>query len=88
MDVFPNFGAVAGSGELKQVVGALLTVGLTTAVAMLVVCAAAWALASAHGSWQSAARAKSGLLVALAGAALTGGALAWTNWLLDVGSRL
>jgi len=86
--VGPDFGAVSGSGNLKQVVGALLTYGLLTAVLMLIVCAVAWALASASGSWHCAARSKTGVLVALGGAALTGGALAWTNWLLDVGSAL
>jgi hypothetical protein len=85
---FPDFGAVSGSGQLKQIVGALLTYGLLTAVLMLIVCAVAWGLASAHGSWHGAARAKTGLMVALGGAALTGGALAWTNWLLGVGASL
>jgi hypothetical protein len=86
--VFPDFGAVSGSGDLKHIVGALLTYGLLTAVLMLIVCAVAWSLASASGSWHGAARAKTGALVALGGAALTGGALAWANWLLDVGAHL
>jgi hypothetical protein len=86
--VFPDFGVVSGSGLLKQIVGALLTYGLLTAVFMLIVSAVAWALASASGSWHGAARAKAGVLVALGGAALTGGALAWANWLLDVGAHL
>ena len=50
--------------------------------------AAAWAISSSNGSWQSAAKAKAGVFVALGGAALTGGALAWANWLLDVGTAL
>ena len=86
--VGPDFGAVGGSDQLRHIVGALLTFGLVTAVLMLVVCAASWAVASANGSWQSAARAKSGLFVAVGGAVLTGGALAWANWLLDVGATL
>jgi hypothetical protein len=55
---------------------------------MLVVCGTTWAIASANGSWQAASRAKTGLLVALGGAAFTGGALAWANWLLDIGASL
>jgi hypothetical protein len=55
---------------------------------MLVVCGTTWAIASANGSWQAASRAKTGLLVALGGAAFTGGALAWVNWLLEVGASL
>jgi hypothetical protein len=86
--VGPGFGAIGGSGELRRIVGALLTFGLLTAVLMLVVCGATWAIASANGSWQTASRAKTGLLVALGGAVFTGGAPAWANWLLEVGASL
>ncbi len=86
--VGPDFGAVGGSSQLRAIVGALLTFGLITAVLMVVVCAATWAIGSAHGSWQTASKAKTGLFVAFGGAALTGGALAWANWLLDVGATL
>ena len=84
----PDFGAVGGSGELRQIVGALMTFALITSVLMLVVCAATWAVASSNGSWQAASKAKTGLFVALGGALLTGSALAWANWLLDVGASL
>lgn len=86
--VGPDLGAVGGSGDLRAVVGALLTYGLIVAVLMLVVSATTWALASSSGSWHTAQKAKTGVLVALAGATLTGGALAWANWLLDVGAHL
>ena len=86
--VGPDFGAVDGSRDLREIVGALLTYGLLVAVLMLIVCATAWAIGSASGSWQTASKAKTGLLVALFGAVLTGGALAWANWLLDVGAQL
>ena len=86
--VGPDFGAVGGSSQLRQIIGALLTYGLIVSVLMVVACAATWALGSANGSWQSAARAKTGLCVALGGAVLTGGALAWANWLIDVGATL
>ena len=86
--VGPDFGAVGGSGQLRGIVGALLTYGLLVAVLMVVVCAAAWAVASSGGSWNAAGKAKAGLFVALGGAALAGGALAWANWLLGVGASL
>lgn len=86
--VGPDFGAVGGSGQLRAVVGALLTYGLIIAVLMVVISAAAWAIGSAQGSWQTASKAKTGLFVALGGALLTGGALAWANWLLSVGASL
>ncbi|WP_448071151.1 DUF6112 family protein [Georgenia yuyongxinii] len=86
--VGPDFDAVATTGQLSQIIGALLTIGLLTAVGMLIVCAIAWAIATASGSWHGANRARTGVLVAIGGAALTGGALAWTNWLLHTGSTL
>ncbi len=86
--VGPDFGAVGGAAALRSIVGALLTYSIVTAVLMLIVCGTTWAIASANGSWQTASRAKTGLAVALGGAALTGGALAWANWLLGVGASL
>lgn len=86
--VNPNFGAVGGSGELRAIVGALLTYGLIVAVLMLVVSATTWAIASSSGSWHMAQKAKLGCFVALGGAALTGAALTWANWLLDIGPHL
>jgi hypothetical protein len=86
--VNPDFGAVGGASQLRSIVGALLTYGLITAALMVVICAATWALGSASGSWQTASKAKTGLFVALGGAVLTGGALVWANWLLDVGATL
>ncbi|WP_235737732.1 DUF6112 family protein [Nocardioides alcanivorans] len=86
--VGPDFGAVGGARDMREVIGALLTYGLLFACLMLIVSAAAWAIASSNGSWQSASKAKAGVFVALGGAALTGGALAWANWLLDVGAVL
>lgn len=86
--VGPNFGAIGGSSQLRQIVGALLTYGLIVSVLMVVVCAATWAIGSANGSWQSVSRGKTGLYVALGGAVLIGGALAWANWLLGMGASL
>src|SRR3954452_16606501 len=87
-DVGPNFGAVDGAGDLRSIVGALLTYGLITAVLMLVISATTWAVASNSGSWHTAQKAKVGCLIAVGGAALTGAALAWANWLLDIGTHL
>jgi hypothetical protein len=86
--VGPNFGAVNGAGDLRSIVGALLTYGVIVAVLMLVVCSAAWAVASHSGSWHTAQKAKVGMFVALGGATLTGAALTWANWLLGIGAHL
>ena len=80
--------ATAATGDLRKIVGALLTYGLVIAVLTVIACAATWAIGSAQGSWQTASKAKTGLYVALGGAVLTGGSLAWANWLLSIGASL
>ena len=86
--VFPNFGALDGAGQLKAVIGALLTFVLVIAVLMLIVCAVTWAISSAHGNYQAATKARSGVFVALGAAALAGAGVAWMNFLLGVGASL
>jgi hypothetical protein len=86
--VYPDLGALAGSDVLVAVAGALLTFTLVVAVLMLIVCAIAWALAASHGNYPVAAKARTGLLVAVGGAVLAGAGVAWINWLLGVGARL
>ncbi|GAA1761421.1 hypothetical protein GCM10009795_004810 [Nocardioides hankookensis] len=86
--VGPNFGAVGGSGQMRAIAGALLTYGLIVAVLMLVVSATTWALASGSGAWHTAQKAKTGCFVAIGGAVLTGAALTWANWLLNLGAHL
>jgi len=87
-DVYPNINGVGGAGRLKTVIGALMTIVLIVAVLMIVVCAAAWAVASSHGSYAAATKARTGLLVAVGVAALDGAAIAWLNFLLGVGPTL
>lgn len=63
--VSPDFCAVGGSGQLRVIVGALLTYGLIVAVLIVVTCGATWTIASSSGSWQAAGKAKTGLFVDL-----------------------
>ncbi|GAB7003961.1 hypothetical protein JCM18899A_14330 [Nocardioides sp. AN3] len=86
--VHPDFGAVRGAGQMRTIVGALLTYGLIVAVLLLVASATTWAITASSGNWHTASKAKTGVLVALVGATLTGCALAWANWLLDLGAHL
>lgn len=87
-DIAPDFGATGSSDQLRGIVGALLTYSLVVAVLMLVICATTWAIASSSGSWHTAQKAKLGSFVAIGGAVLTGAALTWANWLLDIGPHL
>ncbi|WP_336627503.1 MULTISPECIES: DUF6112 family protein [unclassified Microbacterium] len=88
MGVFPNFGGLAGIGDLKQVVGALFMFVVVIAVLMLIVSAICWAIAAAHGNYSAATKGRVGVLVALGAAVLAGGGVAWMNWLIALGQRL
>ncbi|MFT4083182.1 MAG: DUF6112 family protein [Nocardioides sp.] len=86
--MYPNLNGVGGAGQLKTVIGALMTIVLIVAVLMMIVCAATWAVASSHGSYGAAVKARTGLLVAVGAAALDGAAIAWLNFLLGIGPTL
>lgn len=88
MNVFPDFDGLGGIGDLRAVIGALLTFVLIVAVLMLIVCAIVWAIASSSGNYQAATKARTGLFVALGAAALAGAGVAWVNFLLGIGEQL
>ncbi|WP_193095652.1 DUF6112 family protein [Brevibacterium sp. FME17] len=88
MDVFPDFDGLGGIGDLREVIGALLTFVLVIAVLMLIVCALIWALATANGQHATATKARIGAWTALGAAVLAGGGVAWLNWLIDLGQHL
>lgn len=71
-----------GTTALESLTSQAVTWGLVVAVVVVIICAAAWAIGSASLHPQTAAKAKTGILVALAGALLLGagtGYLAWLN---------
>ncbi|WP_194396245.1 DUF6112 family protein [Microbacterium atlanticum] len=86
--VFPDFGAVGGAAQLRDIVGALMMFALITSVLMLIVCAVAWALAAGHGHFQTAARARLGVWLSCATAVFAGAAVALVNFLLGIGASL
>ena len=88
MSVFPDFDGLGGIGDLRAVAGALLTFVLIVAVLMLILSAIIWVIATAHGNYAAASRARTGVLVALGAAALAGGGVAWMNWLINLGQQI
>lgn len=88
MGVFPNFDGLGGIGELKQVIGALLTIVLIVAVLMVIVSAICWAFGASHGNPALASKGRVGVLVGIGAAALAGAGVAWVNWLIALGQHL
>lgn len=87
-DVTPDFGAVAASGELGQIIGALMTIVLVFSVMMLLISAAAWAVSASAGNYQGASRGRMGVLVSVLTALIAGGGIAWANFLIATGESL
>ena len=88
MNVFPDFGSMSGIGDLKVVIGAMLTIILIVAVLMIIVSAIIWAISTSSGNPAVAAKARAGVFVALGAAILAGGGVTWLNWLISVGESL
>jgi hypothetical protein len=88
VNVSPNSSGLPGIGELQNIVGALLTLGLIAALAGLVISAGVWAVGSHSANPVLAGRGKSGVLVAFVAAALTGGAVALINFFAGAGGQL
>lgn len=88
MNVFPDFDGLSGITDLARVIGALLTVVLMVAVAMLIISAIIWAVSASGGNYHAATRGRTGVLVSLGAAILAGSAVAWVNWLIDLGQRI
>ncbi len=88
MDVFPNFGSLGGIGDLKIVIGAMLTIVLVVAVLMVIISAILWAVASSTGNPGLASKGRTGVFVAIGAAALAGCGVAWINWLIHLGEQL
>ncbi|AGJ77194.1 DUF6112 family protein [Cutibacterium avidum] len=88
MNVFPNFDGLSGIGDLKTVIGAVLTIVLVIAVLMIIVSAIIWAIATGTGNTSVATKARAGVLVALGAAVLAGAGVAWINWLIHLGQQL
>lgn len=88
ISVDPNTSGLPGISELEHIVGALLTVALIASLAGLAMSAIVWAVGNHSANPTLSGRGKSGVLVAFAAAALTGGAVALINFFAGAGATL
>lgn len=88
INVDPNTSGLPGIAELEHLVGALLTIALIASLAGLALSAIIWAVGNHSANPTLAGRGKSGVLVAFAAAALTGGAVALINFFAGAGATL
>jgi hypothetical protein len=61
---------------------------LILSVMTTIISAVVWAVTSAGGNYRTAVRGRTGVIVALGAAVLAGSAMAWLNFLINLGSSL
>ena len=88
ISISPNSNGLPGIGELKQIVGASMTIGLILAVLALIIAAVVWALGSNSSNPHLAGRGKLGVLVALGAAIACGASVTLVNFFWNVGQRV
>jgi len=88
ISVSPNTTGLPGIGEIENIVGALLTIGLVASLAGLALSAIVWAIGNHSVNPMLASRGKTGVLVSFFAAALCGGAVTLINFFFGAGAKL
>ena len=88
MGVFPDFDGLGGIGDLRAVVGALLTFVLIVAVLMLIVSAIVWGFGANSSNPHLASRGKIGVLVSCGAAVICGASVTLINFFWNVGQSV
>jgi hypothetical protein len=84
----PNSDGLPGISELRNIVGASMTVGLVVAVLALITSSMVWALGANSSNPHLAGRGKLGVLVALGAAVVCGSSVTLVNFFWNVGQSV
>ncbi|MGY0541379.1 DUF6112 family protein [Nocardioides sp. YJ-D4] len=88
VNVTPNTNGLPGIAQLREIVGAMMTVALILSVLALLVAAIVWALGANSSNPHLAGRGKLGVLVALGAAIVTGASVTLINFFWNVGQSV
>lgn len=88
VNVSPNTNGLPGIEQLREIVGAMMTVALILSVLALLVAAIVWALGANSSNPHLAGRGKVGVLVALGAAIVTGASVTLINFFWNVGQSV
>lgn len=86
--VSSNASGLPGLGQLRSIVGAMLTFGLVACVAAVVISAVVWGFGANSGNPHIAGRGKTGVVVAAGAALLIGAANAIVTFFSGVGATV
>jgi len=88
ISIRPNSNGLPGIAQLRDVVGATMTIGLILAVLALIISAIVWALGANSSNPHLAGRGKFGVLVALGAAVVCGASVTLVNFFWNVGQSV
>lgn len=88
VSINPNTNGLPGIAQLREIVGAMMTIGLILSVLALIIAAIIWALGSNSSNPHLAGRGKTGVLIALGAAIVTGASVTLVNFFWHVGQRV
>lgn len=88
VNVTPNTNGLPGIAQLREIVGAMMTIGLILSVLALIISAIVWALGANSSNPHLAGRGKLGVLVALGAAIVTGASVTLVNFFWNVGQSV
>ncbi|WP_449281550.1 DUF6112 family protein [Leucobacter sp.] len=88
IDIDPNSDGLPGIAQLRDIVGAVMTVGLILSVLALIVSAIVWGLGANSSNPHLASRGKTGVLVSCVAAVLCGAAVTLINFFWTVGQAV
>lgn len=88
ISIRPNSDGLPGIAQLREIVGASMTVGLILAVLALIISAVVWALGANTSNPHLAGRGKLGVLVALGAAIVCGASVSLVNFFWHVGQAV
>lgn len=88
IDIDPNDSGLPGIEQLREIVGAVMTVALILSVLALIISAIVWAYGSNSSNPNLAGRGKIGVLISCGAAVLSGAAVTLVNFFWDVGQGI
>ncbi|MCO6667592.1 hypothetical protein KJZ12_09780 [Cutibacterium avidum] len=88
VDITPNDDGLPGIAQLRNIVGAVMTIGLILSVLALIISAIAWGFGANSSNPHLAGRGKVGVLVSCGAAIICGAAVTLINFFWNVGQSV
>lgn len=88
IDITPNDSGLPGIAQLRNIVGAVMTIGLILSVLALIISAIVWGFGANSSNPHLASRGKVGVLVSCGAAVLCGAAVTLINFFWGVGQQV